>query len=326
VNFDEPGLLWGLWLLLPLAILAPRRYFRRRHALLALIGAASVGDARRLMDGLRRRYTASTVFFLAFLAATLLALAGPRWGSRLVPEYRRGVDVVIALDLSRSMEARDLAPSRLGRAAALAMDTVNGSPGTRFAVTVGKGSAVLALPLTEDAESLGSFFRGVSSAGISSGGTDLERLLDASLGAFQPDFPARKKILLLSDGEALSGSLQQAAERSAAAGAAIIAVGLGSVAGAEVPDLKREDGSVVPTRLREGDLRAAAQRSGGIYVDGALPDAAETIRAYIAAAAASTALEGFRRESVSRRHWFLLAALAAFALSRLAETGFRRKA
>jgi Ca-activated chloride channel family protein len=205
------------------------------------------------------------------------------------------------------------------------METVDGSPGTRFAVAVGKGSAVLALPLTEDTESLGAFFRGVSGAGISSGGTDLERLLDVALGAFQPDFPARTKILLLSDGESLSGSLQQAAERSAAAGAAIIAVGLGSATGAEVPDLKREDGSAVLSRLRENDLRAAAQRSGGLYLDGAQPDAAEALRKHIAAAASETALEGYRRESVARGHWFLLAALAAFALSRLVETGFRRK-
>jgi Ca-activated chloride channel family protein len=96
VSFENPRLLAALFLLLPLALGMIFHYLRRRRVLELFPDPVE----------LRRRYGISSLFFLVFVACLIIALAGPHWGTRLVPEFRRGADVVLAIDLSRSMEAQ----------------------------------------------------------------------------------------------------------------------------------------------------------------------------------------------------------------------------
>ncbi|MDR1411742.1 MAG: VWA domain-containing protein, partial [Spirochaetaceae bacterium] len=250
MNFENPRALGALLLLLPLALAMIAHYLRRRRALLFFEKDASVGPAVGLAGSLaggraragkiRFRYWVSSLAFLAFFFFTALALAGPRWGIRLVPEFRRGIDAVLAFDLSRSMDARDSTAgiSRLERAAAIARDTVAGDPvsapetaGIRFAAAVSKGQGILAVPLTHDAEALSGFLAGLSTSQLTGRGTNLEKLVDAAALAFKDDFPGKRRIILFSDGEALSGSLAAASDRCLARDISIIAVGLGTEEG-----------------------------------------------------------------------------------------------
>ncbi len=329
MSFDHPRYLLLLILLAPAILVAPRRFGRRLSGLLALIGGGAEGlDA--LVRDLRNRYILSTLFFLSSLTLAVFALAGPRWGERLVSEYRRGVDVVLALDLSRSMDARDTAPSRLERAAAVGRELVEASAGIRFGVAIGKGGGEVAVPLTDDTESVLALLDAASTSAMTAGGTDLERLLDAAQSAFVETVPTRRVVVLFSDGEALSGALDAAADRAAKAGVSVLAVGLGTDEGAPVPIsagevLRSSDGTPVVSALRAEPLRAAAERTSGLYVDGNRSDAGRALAERIAAFSSHGAADGFRTEAMPRSHLFLIAALVAFAAAKLAENGVRRK-
>ncbi|GHV25640.1 BatB protein [Spirochaetia bacterium] len=339
MSFDNPRSLLALLFLIPAAFLAFLHYRKRR----AVLDFLDTGDG--LVSKLRFRYRISTIFFWLFLACTIIALAQPRGGVRLVSETRRGVDVVFAIDLSRSMNVRDIVPggpSRLGRAASLIMELVNNpwftrSPGVRFGAAIGKGRGVLALPLTGDTEAIQSFLSSLSSAAITGRGTNLELLIDAAAAAFQDAFPSRRLTILLSDGESLAGSMDAAMDRAASAGITLIAVGLGSEEGGAVPlgngsadpyntgsqgSLLGEDGYPVLSALRKDTLKDAAEKTGGIYIDGNRGNAAALLADYLASQAApdnGASVRGFRRETRPLGYIFVIAALVFMGISKIAE-------
>jgi Ca-activated chloride channel family protein len=351
VNFENPRALGALLFLLPLALIIAAHYLRRAKSLLFFEKDASGGRSRA--GRIRFRYWVSSLAFLAFFTFTVFALAGPRWGIRLVPEFRRGLDVVLAFDLSRSMDVRDSAAgaSRLERAAAIARGTVAGNPaltpgtaGIRFAAAVSKGQGVLAVPLTQDAEALLGFLAGLSSSQLTGRGTDLEKLVDAAALAFKDDFPGKRRIVLFSDGEALSGSLAAASDRCLVRDIGIIAVGLGTEEGGIVPQAEafpgldpapgEAGGQGVISRADREALRRAALKTGGLYIDGddsaALALLAESLgrdgeSGPQKAGNPDSEETGFRREPKSQRHLFILAALVFFGLSKLPACEFRRR-
>jgi Ca-activated chloride channel family protein len=360
VSFDNPRVLFGLFLLIPAAFTGLLHY-RKRRAVLDFL-SRDAGD--RLASNIRSRYFVSVLGFWLFLACMIIALAQPRGGIRLVSETRRGVDVIFAVDLSRSMDVRDISfggPSRLGRAAALVTELVNlpwfvnrsyGASGIRFGAAIGKGRGTLALPLTEDAEAIGGFFSSLSGSVITGRGTNLESLVDAAAGAFQDAFPSRRRIILLSDGETLEGSLNAAADRAAAADITLVSVGFGSGEGGAVPlgndALLGEDGRPVVSVPRFDMLRDAAERTGGIYVDGNRGNAAAQLADYLSSLASDGTLfsdralafgensasggssssaatvKGFRQESRPLAHIFIIAALVLLGISKIMEKGGRK--
>jgi Ca-activated chloride channel family protein len=353
VNFENPRVFGALLLLVPLALLMAVHYWRRRRVPL-FFGKGRRGGAGKI----RFRYWAASLAFLAFFALALIALAGPRWGIRLVPEFRRGLDVVLAFDLSRSMDVRDgpAGTSRLEQAAAIASGLVSApeSAGVRFAAAAGKGRGVLAVPLTLDTEALSGFLGGIATSRITGRGTDLEKLIDAAALAFKDDFPGKRRIVLFSDGEALSGSLAGACDRCLARDIAVIAVGVGTEEGGLVPRAEtfpgidpaagEPDGQGIVSRADHEALRMAAGRTGGAYIDGNT-GAAATLPAMLPATLPATLLAehlardgesgpqkaaephsgetGFRGEPKSRRYLFILAALAFLGLSKFLACEFR---
>lgn len=320
MSFDNPRALLALFLLVPAAFLAVLHYRKRR----AILGFLDAGGG--LAAKLRFRYRLSAIAFLFFLACMIIALAQPRGGTRLVSETRRGVDVVFAIDLSRSMDVRDIVsggPSRLGRATELAAELV-GNPATsafRFGAAIGKGRGVLALPLTEDTEAIRGFMSSLSPAAVTGTGTNLESLVDAACTAFQDAFPSRRRIILLSDGESLTGSLGDALERAIAAGITLTAVGLGSEEGGAVP---LEDGPPVISVRRSNTLKDAAARTGGIYIDGNRSNAAGLLADHLTSLSGIT-LRGFRRETRPLGYIFVIAALVFMGISKMAEKGRRNR-
>ena len=336
MSFDKPHILFALFLLIP-AALAGFFHYRRRRALLGFLSRNAGGS---LIASIRFRYFVSAASFWLFLACMIIALAQPRGGSRLVSETRRGLDLIFALDLSRSMDVRDVGgSSRLDRAAALITELVM-SPrfadrsaavsGIRFGAAIGKGRGALALPLTGDAEAIGGFLSSLSGSAITGRGTNLESLVDAAAAAFQDAFPSRRLIVLLSDGEALEGALNAAADRAVSAEITLIAVGLGSGEGGVVSPggdaLPGEERPVVSS-LRIDALRDAAERTGGFYIDGNRSNAAARLEEHLSSLASGggqaseTTVKGFRREQRPLAHIFIIAALILMGISKMELAG-----
>jgi Ca-activated chloride channel family protein len=300
----------------------------------------------RLIRSFALRYRVSRFLFWVFCASLLVALAGPHWGLRRISDYRWGLDVVLALDMSRSMEVRDLGPSRLERAVAIGRELAE-LPGFRLGFALGRGRGNLAIPLTEDRPVVMSLLESLDEAVYTGTGTNLESLVDAASSAFLDDFPGRRVIILLSDGEALSGSLAAAARRAQNLNIGITAVGLGTVAGGPVPAADRGTGGSVTagsgtagsaaagstaadsiladntttdggqlSRLRRDLLEEAVELTGGIYVDGADPLAVSLLGAYLESLASQQEGSSWRWENRPRWRFFLCIALAALVCSK----------
>ena len=201
----------------------------------------------------------------------------------LIPEHRateaspqvRGVDLVLALDVSRSMRARDVAPDRLERAKREILALAGRVQGDRLALVIFAGDAHLHVPLTQDVLSFASLLAGVGPSDVEQGGTDLGAALQAA-GAALPTDPQRLPVvLLLTDGEDLAGTGLQAAKELAERGIEVHALGLGSTRGSKIT-IEGDQGSaflrdragrdVVSTLDRVG-LAAIARATGGRYRD-----------------------------------------------------------
>jgi Ca-activated chloride channel family protein len=320
LSFTAPWALFGFILCIPLIVFWILRY----RALKGRFLAAGLGGG---FPG--RRCVYSGVFFGLFLACLIIALAGPQWGSRIVMEYRRGLDVVFALDVSRSMEIRDIPAgvdspgagtvSRLERGIRVAHAAASGTGGVRFAAALGKGRGLLAVPLTGDTGTILRFFEGLSGSSLTGRGTNLEALVDAAASAFAVPFPSRRLIVLVSDGEALSGSLRSALDRVRGEGISVTALGLGSDEGAPVPGASDEAGAAgeIISLRQAGALRYAAERTGGIYIDGNSGNAAALLAEHFRSLAPESGSPGGRREPKPRWDIFVFAAMLAFGASKL---------
>ena len=308
-----------------------------------MFAAAAPSNRREpFLRELRLRMIISDIFFLLFLGLLIVALAGPRWGVRIVADYRRGLDVVLAFDVSRSMNVRDCPPdefyrqdkiSRIERGVGISRDLVGFLEDVRFGTAISKGRGILAVPLTFDSDMVLNFLYVLDSQAVTGRGTNLESLLDAATGAFQESIPSCKGIILFTDGENLSGSFQRAVNRARKAGISLCTVGLGSDAGGAVPVEKGPDapdgflldanGKVIVSARHANVLQNAATRSGGIYVDGGKDDAARVLAAFINSLSSDSRLQGQRREANPRWRLFIMAATACIGGARL--MGFSRR-
>ncbi|GHU19099.1 hypothetical protein FACS1894163_11700 [Spirochaetia bacterium] len=279
------------------------------------------------------RYRCSRCFFWLFFAFLIIALAGPRWGSQTVTEYRRGLDAVLALDVSRSMEVRDLPAFpfvRLERGLEISRLLAENSVGIRLGAAISRGRGILAVPLTDDTEAIVSFLGGLSGSAISGRGTNLEALADAAASAFLDAFPSRRVIILISDGESLTGSLSDAIDRAVAADITFAVIGLGTEEGGPVPAADTEaveepsagvaDRGSPPESVfsyrRTQILRNAADQGRGIYIDGNREAAAVVLGDYLQSLASESGIGGSRREGKPRWELFVILALVSLGASK----------
>jgi Ca-activated chloride channel family protein len=276
MRWAEPDRLHLLWLLVPLLlslIVAARR--RRRLE-------ESLGDpaALRRLTGDpgpgSRRLRGTLLLFAA--AAAVLALARPQAGFRLVTTTSRGADVVIALDLSRSMAARDTRPDRLRAAQREAAALTEALEGSAMGLTVFAGEARIVSPLTTDEEGLLSMIQTTRSGDVEKPGSDLASGLELSAKLLHRPGERPRAIVLLSDGEQLQGEASSAIRGIRDAGARLHTIGIGTLAGGPIPvvdslgvirgEKRGPDGFPIRTRLDESALRDLARRGGGRYEAG----------------------------------------------------------
>ncbi|MDR1931536.1 MAG: VWA domain-containing protein [Spirochaetales bacterium] len=314
MNVENPFYLLLLLILIPVAAAAVWNYRQGRVSRGRLTGDTEGGGAGA-NDVFNRFFVKtflSTLFFCAFLVLALLALADISWGTSPEPEDRSGLDVVIAVDVSRSMLAQDSPAQRLRTAADICLGLMQGLPRCRFAVVVFRGAALLAVPMTEDRQILESFFQNISPSVAGSAGTSVESGLDLALEAFPAGTASHKAIVLLSDGESLAGFPGASAEKAETLGIPVFTVGTGAAEGsvirlADGSLLTGKDGRPVVTRLNENALRAIAGLSRGEYFSSREPGVTSRLAQKLLDFEESRGKMGFRLVSVHRYRGFLFA-------------------
>ncbi len=327
------------WLLLaPLVWLLLRTLDRMRtRRVAALVGPrVSVVAAERSQA---RRATHRGLLALGLLAG-LSACVHPTWGGDAPEIEPRGADVVVCLDVSRSMLARDVAPTRLARAQAEVRALCERARGDRLALVAFAGEARLLVPLTPDLRSLATLSDLADPSSVRRGGTDLGSALEAALAALEGRPPDTASVIVLTDGEDLGApgptgpSAGAAADACARRGIVVHGVAVGTALGGKIPleteggtvFLRDRGGSDVVSTVDAAGLRRLAGRTGGAFVD-----ATTTPRALVSLyedhilprAREATASEGRRRRE-DRFQGPLLLAIALF-LADLALADRRRR-
>ena len=330
LSFATPLWLLALAVAIPLGAFLLVRAERRRRADLASFGDPAV-LARSSALGSRAARLASRALVLAALAFLFVALARPQSGSDSETIRRQARDVLFVLDLSRSMNARDVAPSRLEAAKHAALAIADELHDDRVGLVVFGANAFLQLPLTLDHSTLSLFLDRASTDDIPDPATNLEVAANVavrSLARASGDGSGARVVVFLSDGEDVEGKLMAAIEVLDKSGIPAYAVGVGTPQGATIPEIDASGnegvhldwrGGAVITRLMEDNLRDIAQQTGGAYVRWSGAESVRPIAASIARLATADVSSLSRPRQADRFLWPLALALAALLVESLIE-------
>lgn len=213
---------------------------------------------------------AATVFALIF------ALVNPKFGTKIETVKRQGVDIVFAVDVSKSMLAEDIAPSRLGKTKQLASQIINNLASDRIGIVGYAGSAFPMLPITTDYSIAKIYLQDMHTDMVSSMGTALRDAIEVGSNYFD-DPETSKVMILISDGEDHGEGIGDAIAIAKEKGIKIITIGVGTPEGGRIPikqngkivDYKKDvDGTVVVTQLNENTLKDIAKGTGGVFMYG----------------------------------------------------------
>ena len=286
----------------------------------------------RLMPPNPRLFSLQAVLLLVGLALILFATSRPRWGQSAQKMQVRSRNVVIALDVSRSMLAQDVRPNRLERAKADLADLVKSLDGDRCALVAFRRTGVLLCPLTTDYAFLRSAIEGASPDSAPRGETDLGSAIRTSLDALDSAQDEHNAIILISDGGDLRGGALEAAQLAKKRSVPVFTVGLGNDAmESTVPDasgtgVQTYQGKAVKTRLVNETLDQIARTSGGRYVPLATANTAETTlgaiyRRFLSRVAEEDRAEEEELRATERFGWFLVPGIAFVLLAALFSRG-----
>ncbi len=276
MRFADPAILW-LLLFLPVLGLAAFWSGAHRRRRLARFAGGAERVARFTGSVSRNRRAAKTLLLLLAVASGLMAAARPQWGTRLEPITRRGVDVVLVMDTSRSMAAEDVAPSRLSQARHAASSLVRRLAGDRIALVTFAGKGSLTCPLTLDYEAALLFLDAVDVDLLPVQGSSIGESLRVAARAFGPagSEGRHRAVVLFSDGEDHEGGIEEAISLLKQSGVTTYAVGCGTAHGGPIPlrsatgaveGYKKDiEGKVVTTQLKEEVLERLALETGGRY-------------------------------------------------------------
>jgi Ca-activated chloride channel family protein len=259
------------------------------------------------------------------LALGIAALARPQWGVVDEPKLSQSRDVLIAIDLSRSMLTGDVKPSRLERAKLLAQSLLTNLSGERVGLIAFAGTAFLQSPLSSDYGILDEFLPELNPDFMPVGGTNYGALMDTAAAAFGNDPTGDRYLIVLSDGGATDDGWRDHIDALRKKGIHVIGLGVGTAAGGFIPDrsggfMKDERGAVVLSRLEGDNLRELAQKTGGVYRDaGEWLDLAGVLKASVDAGRRGDFLERRAVTRVERYQWFLAPALLYLLISFLVE-------
>jgi Ca-activated chloride channel family protein len=324
-----------LWLLVPVIFLAVVDSVRRGNGesarqwpkiLRAWAGArqASVGNGHHSTRG--------RLLLWLGLALGVVAMARPQWGRVEEPVFDQSREIVIALDLSRSMLAPDVRPSRLERARLLIQGLLDGLRGERVGLVVFAGTAFLQVPLSADYEVLNEFLPSLNPAFMPVGGTDYEAMLRAVLDAFGASGTADRYLIVLSDGESQTEGWRDLAGDLRKKNIRVIGLGVGTAQGAFIPDesgsfMKDDRGAVVLSKLNSSTLQELASATNGVYTDASTwVDLGALLKQTVEAGRRGEFKERTQVRHLERFQWALAPALACLLLSLWREFPVRPRA
>ncbi|HTL68258.1 MAG TPA: VWA domain-containing protein [Lacunisphaera sp.] len=325
MSFHEPHL---LWLLAPLVLLFSwelARHTARGATNFPKIARAWAG-AFDVSVGVQHT-TAETrprIWLWFGLACCIIALARPQWGVVEEKVFDQSREVLIAVDLSKSMLAQDVKPSRLDRSKLLIQSLLDGLKGERVGLVLFAGTAFLQSPLSSDYEILREFLPAMTPDYLPEGGTNYKAMLETAIQAFGTS-TADRYLIILSDGESTDDDWKGLTESLKTKGIRVIGLGVGTSQGAFIPDasggfVKDERGAVVLSRLNSSTLQELAQVTGGAYTDAsAWVDLAGLLHKTVEAGRKGDFAEKNTARKIERFQWFLAPGLLLLLISYWAE-------
>ena len=335
MNFGAPGWFWAL-LVIPLAVLLFVRAENRSAARLReFVSERLLPNLARTVD--RRRRKLRFAFILLGMALAITALAKPRWGYIYEDVKRKGLDLIFAVDTSRSMLSNDVPPSRLQRVKLAAQDLLNELQGDRVGLIAFAGRAFLQAPLTIDYAAAVEALNDLDTNTIPEGGTNISAAIDLAVQTYGKSAIGNRALIIFTDGEELSGDAMKTAKAAADAGVRIFTVGIGTPEGSLIPlngeggstaFVKDPNGQVVKSKLDEKRLKEIAETTNGFYIH--LEDGPRTMRTLfqegLAKMQAGDIDERMSRRPIERYQWPLGAALLFFGAAFLFRERKRERA
>ena len=268
-RFEEPTY---LYLLAALPLIAILRWLleRKQQKRLKLFGDPTL--LRQLMpDVSRMRPVMKFWMLLAALALIIVMMARPQMGTRISHEKRTGIESIIAMDISNSMLAEDVTPSRLDRTKMMVENLVDNFTDDKIGLIVFAGDAFVQLPITSDYVSAKMFLSEIDPSLIATQGTDIATAINMAANSFTQQQGVGKAIIVVTDGEDHEGGALEAAKAAKKKGMRVYVLGVGSDKGAPIPlgngdYMKDKTGNTVMTKLNEDMCRQIAEAGGGAYI------------------------------------------------------------
>jgi Ca-activated chloride channel homolog len=326
MSFGAPHWLWALLAVPALAALFVRAERRSAAKLREFVSARLLPQLGATANPFRRRLRFALV--LAAVALSIIAIAQPRWGYSYEEVKRKGLDLLVAVDTSRSMLANDVAPNRLQRVKLAAQDLFNELRGDRVGLIAFAGRSFLQAPLTIDYDAAVEALNDLDTSIIPEGGSNIADAINLATRTFGQSAIGNRALIIFTDGEELSGDAIKVAKTAAEAGVKIFTVGVGTPEGSLIPltgaggttaFVKDNSGQVVKSKLDEKRLREIAEAAGGMYLHLAAGPATmkQLYEKGLAQMQAGDIQDRVSRQPIERYQWPLGAALLALAASLL---------
>ena len=268
-RFEDPIY---LYLLVVVALLAVVRFatYRSQRRRLRKFGDPQL--LRQLMPNMSKVRPPLKFWLLeAVLALLIVVLARPQMGTRISHEKRTGIETIIAMDISNSMRAEDVEPSRLDRAKMMVENLVDNFTNDKIGLIVFAGDAFVQLPITSDYVSAKMFLSSIDPSMIQAQGTDVAAAISMATHSFTQQQDIGKAIIIITDGEDHEGGAVEAAKEARKKGMHVYVLGIGSTSGAPIPDgsgnyMTDQAGQTVMSALNEQMCREIAQAGDGAYI------------------------------------------------------------
>ena len=272
MQFNNPSMSLWLWVSLGLVAIIIFAIYHRKTLLSKFISpnltarlTASSSNEKRIING---------ALIASVLILTTLALLDPRWGTKYKEVEQTGIDTFFVLDVSRSMLAEDVRPSRLSSAVTAISDVLDVMGSDRAGLITVSGDAALTVPLTLDYSSMKLSLDDVSPRSVNRGGTMIGDGIRLAVDSFTDDVPEHKAIIVLTDGEDMGSFPIDAAADAAAKGISVYTVGIGDVnTGARIPttlygrpSFVQFEGEDVWTRMNPSELKDVASAGNGVFI------------------------------------------------------------
>jgi Ca-activated chloride channel family protein len=335
INFGASNWFWAL-LLIPLLVgLFARAEKRAAQRLRAFVSARLLPDLARTVDWRRRKFRFALI--LLGVALTITALAKPRWGYTYEDVKRKGLDLIFAVDTSRSMLSNDVTPTRLQRVKLAAQDLLGELQGDRVGLVAFAGRAFLQAPLTIDYDAAVEAINDLDTNTIPEGGTNISAAIDLAVQTYGKSAIGNRALVIFTDGEELAGDAIKSAKAAADAGVRIFTVGVGTPDGSLIPIgsenggtafVKDDNGQVVKSKLDEKRLKEIAETTGGFYIhlEGGPRIMKQLFEDGLAKMQAGEIDERLSRQPIERYQWPLGAALVVFSAAFLLRERRRARA